>query len=349
MQGPITNIAFELNNYFVLSLLNSLRPLSTATPAGVIPLLSIPGDLLGGLPGFNRIDDLVNSFGEQGAARAYIGPFLTAGFQLAQVLDDTLAAVQAGDAALAVNELVNLPARVVNAFVNGFTPVFSPGEWPSLLSGATLLTGSNTAPGGFQYSLVTAVNDIIRALGGTPPTLVTELPDTASTNRVSTLAATEEIAAGETAVEETTVTEKAKAAPAAPEAVEVTEAVEAVETTSETADLVSSTTDAVTDAGTAEGAEAETPAEPVKPVSKRPTSTWGTTPSDVFKKVHADIEKTVGGVFGRKTESTKAEPTTTAGDDAGTTGGGSTADGGATETDKSEGSDDSDNKKNDSE
>lgn len=324
-QGQFTNAAFEANNFFVLRILNALRPLSTATPAGVVPLLSIPGDFLGGgtgtdggfetaLPGFKVIDNVVNVFGEQGAARALVGPFLTAGFQIAQILDDTQAALNAGDNELAANELTNLPARVVNAFVNGFTPVFSPGEWPSLLSGATLLTGSNTAPGGLQYALVTQVNDFIRALGGTPPTLVTQPPTTAGAAQSNRAAApTEETAALKTEP--------------APE-------VTTTETKGDTAELASSTSIPAaggTDVAT-EGAEVKAPAKPVK----KATSTWGTTtPNDVFKKVHSDITKTVNGIFGRKTESVKAEPTKAAStDDTDTKGGGT-----ATDTEKSESTD----------
>ncbi|MGE2717905.1 hypothetical protein ACQI4L_27920 [Mycolicibacterium litorale] len=172
-QGRFTNLAFELNNFFVFGVLDNLRPLIGATPAGIVPLFSIPGDFLGGevaggfegaLPGFDRLDNLINVLNEQTFVRAAVGPFQTAFFQVAQSLDDALAAYEEGDTELALNELTNLPLRTVNAFVNGFAPSFSPGgeEWPSLIDPRQQQAGL------FKYLAVDLPNQLITALGGTP-------------------------------------------------------------------------------------------------------------------------------------------------------------------------------------
>ncbi|MEV3903326.1 hypothetical protein AB0K11_13460 [Mycobacterium sp. NPDC050551] len=174
-QGQFTNMAFELNSFFVFGVLDNLRPLIGGTPAGIVPLFSIPGDFLGGevaggfegaLPGFDRLDNLINVLNEQTLVRAAVGPFQTSFFQVAQVLDDAMAAYEAGDTELAINELTNLPIRTVNAFVNGFAPSFSPGgeEWPSLLDPRQQQAGL------FKYLAVDLPNQIITALGGTPVT-----------------------------------------------------------------------------------------------------------------------------------------------------------------------------------
>jgi hypothetical protein len=173
LEGQLTNAAFEINSFFVFGVLDNLRPLIGATPAGIVPLFSIPGDFLGGevaggfegaLPGFDRLDNLINVLNEQTFVRAAVGPFQTAFFQVAQVLDDALAAYEDGDTELALNELTNLPVRTVNAFVNGFAPVFSPGgeEWPSLLDPRQQQAGL------FKYLAVDLPNQLITALGGTP-------------------------------------------------------------------------------------------------------------------------------------------------------------------------------------
>lgn len=206
-QGQFTNAAFELNSFFVFGVLDNLRPLITATPAGIVPLFSIPGDFLGGevaggfeggLPGFfapvadnpatpeneadpgARLDNLLNLLNEQTLVRAAVGPFQTSFFQVAQVLDDAMAAYEAGDTELAINELTNLPIRTVNAFVNGFAPSFSPGgeEWPSLLDPRQQQAGL------FKYLAVDLPNQIITALGGTPVTpQVPPAPTTTLTER----------------------------------------------------------------------------------------------------------------------------------------------------------------------
>lgn len=57
-------------------------------------------------------------------ARALLGPPVTAMFQTMEIFDAFGAAVQAGDIQTAISELINAPARIVNAFVNGYIPAF---------------------------------------------------------------------------------------------------------------------------------------------------------------------------------------------------------------------------------
>lgn len=78
-------------------------------------------------------------------ARALLGPPVTAMFQTMEIFDAFGAAVQAGDIQTALSELINAPAKIVNAFVNGYIPAFvgdpdgpfppGPGQtFPGLLS-----------------------------------------------------------------------------------------------------------------------------------------------------------------------------------------------------------------------
>lgn len=229
-QSPLTNATFEANFYFVLGLLDTLRPLITATPSGIVPLFSIPGDFLGGevaggfdgaLPGIDRLDNVVNVLNEQTLVRSLTGPFQTVAFQVAQVLDDAQAAFDAGDTETASNELVNLPTRAVNALVNGFAPSFSPGaaNWPSLID------ASQQQAGLLKYVLVDYPNQLITAFGGTPPTTVTTPPaaspatlrlaadgDTsspASVSSVSSVSSTAKSASADTSAADSTTASKA--------------------------------------------------------------------------------------------------------------------------------------------
>lgn len=305
-QGRFTNMAFELNNFFVFGVLDNLRPLIGATPSGIVPLFSIPGDFLGGetaggfegaLPGVDRLDNLVNVLNEQTLVRAAVGPFQTSFFRIAQSLDDALEAYEAGDTELAVNELTNLPIRAVDAFVNGFAPSFSPGgaNWPSLID-----VGQQQA-GLFKYLAVDLPNQITTALTGntTPPEYETPAPPPAPTARG-----------------------------ASPQAITVEEKIEAPVDSSKDAAVLASDTTVVDDTKTE-----TTSTKPVKKTYK---------PGDglrALKKAGDDLNKFGQAVSSaltpKKKDSVKAEPTVKAGESQG--GDNKDEDTTSTDTEKSEG------------
>lgn len=173
VSGVFTQPLFEFNYWFVENFLGAFRT--------VTPLNDLPAQLIASLPGGaeSNIPGLITSVSESGFAKAAFAP-VTAAFQATAVLDAAVEALAAGDQETAVRELVNLPAKVTNAFINGYQPAFSPaGEWPGLIDGATAEGGRNQAPGLLEYVLVTFPNEITKVLGGTPPVL--EEPETTTT------------------------------------------------------------------------------------------------------------------------------------------------------------------------
>jgi hypothetical protein len=196
-QGPFTQAVFEANNWFVIDLLGALRPLT--------PLNSLPSQFVAGLPGAgDTLPKLLDALSEAALIRAAVGPGQTAAFQVAAVLDDTLAAIEAGDIQTALNELANLPVRTVNAFVNGFAPSFSPGgaEWPSLIDPTQQQVGL------IKYLTVDFPRQLTTILGGTLPPVVTTPPAGATAASELTKVASTEVTPGSD-----TVTLKVEAAP----------------------------------------------------------------------------------------------------------------------------------------
>lgn len=153
-EGQFVEAFAEADVYFVLDFLGALRPM--------IPLFSIPSDFLASLPGAERLPALLDVVSEFAVAKAAIAPFLTAVAQTAEIFDATRIALTAGDFQSAAIELVNLPAKVLNAFVNGYTPGFATGAWPGLINGGIV-----------DYLTVTLPNQIAAALTGSVATATT--------------------------------------------------------------------------------------------------------------------------------------------------------------------------------
>ena len=153
-EGQFVEAFAEADVYFVLDFLGALRPM--------IPLFSIPSDFLASLPGAERLPALLDVVSEFAVTKAAIAPFLTAVAQTAEIFDATRIALTAGDFQSAAIELVNLPAKVLNAFVNGYTPGFATGAWPGLINGGIV-----------DYLTVTLPNQIAAALTGPVATATT--------------------------------------------------------------------------------------------------------------------------------------------------------------------------------
>ena len=158
-QGQFVEAFSKINGWFVLRVLGGIRPL--------IPILSIPSQFVGALPGVDRLDNLLDVVSEFALAKAIFEPLIGAALQTAEIFDATRAALTAGDIETAANELVNLPARVANALLNGITPAGTTAQWQGLIRG-----GLGT------YLLVTLPNQITAAL--TPPAAPPAGPASAS-------------------------------------------------------------------------------------------------------------------------------------------------------------------------
>jgi hypothetical protein len=147
-QGQFVEAFSKINGWFVLRVLGGIRPL--------IPILSIPAQFVGGLPGVDRLDNLLDVVSEFALTKAIFEPFVGAALQTAEIFDAARIALTAGDFGTAVSELVNLPARVADALLNGITPAGTTTQWQGLIRG-----GLGT------YLMVTLPNQIAAAL--TPP------------------------------------------------------------------------------------------------------------------------------------------------------------------------------------
>jgi hypothetical protein len=128
--GQFVEAFSEVNVWFLVSIERALVPL--------LPTLQVPGDILASLPNGQRLAAVFDTLLKRGVftefTRSILGPAASAGLQMALVLDDIRSAVVSGDFGTVANELVGLPIKVVNAFVNGFVPPFaSRSPWTGIL------------------------------------------------------------------------------------------------------------------------------------------------------------------------------------------------------------------------
>lgn len=181
--GVFTQPLFEFNYWFVENFLRVVQPLTPVNDLGSQLVASLPGGSDTQLPA------LLGAVSEGGAIRALIGPGQTTAFQFTAILDSLYEAAETGDNETVAAELANLPVKLANAFVNGFTPEFSQCtntttgcepralEWPSQLD-------PGSQGGLVRYMLVDFPNSLTRILTdpdgsgplpGTPPAPV--IPD----------------------------------------------------------------------------------------------------------------------------------------------------------------------------
>ncbi len=157
-QGEFTQAFSSFNYWFLFTVGYSGWPL--------FPVLEIPGDIAETL-GAYRTASALDAFLTDNAAGDYtyaiLGPPITATFQFTEVLDDVRAASQAGDWETVASDLLNMPAKVLNAYLNGYTPRFTedyfpPGmeieSWPGLLTNkGTLEAFLFTIPNAISWAL----------------------------------------------------------------------------------------------------------------------------------------------------------------------------------------------------
>jgi hypothetical protein len=159
--GEFVETYAELDIYFLVNLLEQpARPL--------FPLFPIPGDIAAGLPGGERLAVILDTFltrgGANGIAKALLVAPITASLALAEGLDAARSALQAGDTETAAGALINLPARVVNAFINGYEPNFEV---------RSTFPGIFGAGGPVDYFLHVLPETIATALTATPAPAIT--------------------------------------------------------------------------------------------------------------------------------------------------------------------------------
>ncbi|MGP4055777.1 hypothetical protein ACTWP6_13295 [Mycobacterium sp. 4D054] len=135
LQGQFLAAYGQINHWFLVDALSEGR-------AGLLDALRVPGDFLEsiGLHPLARI--LGTSWMDEGTAgpgygpgllsrgvignlgRALFAPPITAIFQTVEILDRAREALFSGDLVTLVSEVVNAPAKILNAFLNGYVPAF---------------------------------------------------------------------------------------------------------------------------------------------------------------------------------------------------------------------------------
>lgn len=282
--GQFVEAFSELNIYFLVRLIE--RP---GNP--LVPIFSIPGDIAAALPGgqivANVLDSLLTRGVFSGLTRALFVAPITATLQVAEILDAVRASVVVGDFGTALSELINMPIKVANAFVNGYVPNF-----PT----RSLFQGLLSPNGPLDYFLNDLPNAIFTALNASvAPPVAPPVAPTVTTAALTTTSPTDipaasaslisiEAPAAEVAesapVAETTETETGATAPVAETPAVETPAAEpvAVETPSVETPAAETPVDE-TPSVTPVSNETETDTE-VESGSNKPTSTWGGDKSD---------------------------------------------------------------------
>ncbi|MGV0850749.1 hypothetical protein [Mycolicibacterium phlei] len=150
-QGHFFEAFSKINGWFVLRYLGSMQPL--------IPLFSIPSQIVAALPGAERLPAVMDVLSEFALTKAIFEPIVGSLVSVTESLDKARHAFVTGDLAEWTTHLVNLPILAVDALLNGIVPAAAaPGtaEWQGLLD-----------RGLFSYLLVTLPTAIANAL--TPP------------------------------------------------------------------------------------------------------------------------------------------------------------------------------------
>lgn len=280
--GQFVEAFSELNIYFLVQLIE--RP---GNP--LVPLLNIPGDVLAALPGgqvaANVVDALLTRGVFSGLTRALFVAPITATLQTAEILDAVRAAVVVGDFGTAINELINMPIRVANAFVNGYVPNF-----PT----RSLFQGLLSPNGPLDYFLVDLPNAIFGALNASVAPPVTAPVALAAASSAASVASTDLSLTGttlsltETASDATPAAEGAATgtpataetpdpAPETPAAAPVAEETTPAPTTPAETSTEETAAEGTATAGTAETATGSTgtTGSTGSTGSNKPTSTWG--------------------------------------------------------------------------
>ncbi|MEZ0338642.1 hypothetical protein ACAG25_01505 [Mycobacterium sp. pV006] len=99
--------------------------------------------------------------------RALLAPAVTAIFQTMEILDSAREALFSGDLVTLASEVINAPAKILNAFLNGYVPAFkSDPDHPYNVPGAPgqSFPGLLSPTGTFDFFFVQIPQQIVRAL-----------------------------------------------------------------------------------------------------------------------------------------------------------------------------------------
>uniref|UniRef100_V5XAI4 PE-PGRS family protein n=2 Tax=Mycobacteriaceae TaxID=1762 RepID=V5XAI4_MYCNE len=157
--GNFTEAFAHINDWFIFGLGAAGWPL--------YPSFAVPGQVANdvGAPAIAAILDalLVGDTTLAGYPHAIMVPFVSAIFRFTDSLDEIRAAAQAGDVVTAISHTVNLPIKVLGAFLNGYSPSIAE-DWnvfPGLLT-----------PGGpidsFLVQYPSLIANALKALTGQP-------------------------------------------------------------------------------------------------------------------------------------------------------------------------------------
>ena len=157
--GNFTEAFAHINDWFIFGLGAAGWPL--------YPSFAVPGQVANdvGAPAIGAILNalLVGDTTLAGYPHAIMVPFVSAIFRFTDSLDEIRAAAQAGDVVTAISHTVNLPVKVLGAFLNGYSPSIAE-DWnvfPGLLT-----------PGGpidsFLVQYPSLIANALKALTGQP-------------------------------------------------------------------------------------------------------------------------------------------------------------------------------------
>ncbi|MCV6980744.1 hypothetical protein H7I53_11000 [Mycolicibacterium pulveris] len=164
-QGQFVEAFSAINVWFLVNFLGDSRQT-------LLDLFKVPGDFLEsiGLYPLARVSDAILTRGVIGnLGRALLTAQVTSTIQAMEILDRTREALTDLDFVTAASELINLPAKFVNAFLNGYVPDFAtdpnfpPQKFPGLFAEL----------GFFDFFFVQIPNAIAGAL--VPPAAATTL------------------------------------------------------------------------------------------------------------------------------------------------------------------------------
>ncbi|MBU9764867.1 hypothetical protein FR943_13575 [Mycobacterium sp. TNTM28] len=347
--GKFSEAYTEVNDWFLWSL-------GYGGGWEAMKVLHIPGEILKtlGATRLGTVSDALLSEKMLGLyATSVLTPFIGATFQATEILDEVAIAAQAQDWETAASGLVNLPAKVLGAYLNGHVPSFAYGDWPGALTkGGTLETFLFTIPREITWALTNPIPltttetqastaDVTSATIAPSDALVTldvdpatESASAAPTSKLaSKLAANLKALAPVAAVTEvaTDVVDPADAtavpATTEPVATAPVDEAETVDDTAATALAVKAETSTATkpETATAVKADTTTAAKPEASTAAKPdTATSVTTKSDSSSTAStastASTDKADTGSAGTKSEGTKARNTKPAKSKSGATG-----------------------------
>jgi uncharacterized membrane protein YgcG len=325
--GQFVEAFSELNIYFLVRLIE--RP---GNP--LVPIFSIPGDIAAALPGgqivANVLDSLLTRGVFSGLTRALFVAPITATLQVAEILDAVRASVVVGDFGTALSELINMPIKVANAFVNGYVPNF-----PT----RSLFQGLLSPNGPLDYFLNDLPNAIFTALNASvAPPVAPPVAPTVTTAALTTTSPTDIPAASASLISiEAPAADAAESAPVAETTETETGATAPVAETPAVETPAAETPAVETPAVTPVSNETETE---VESGSNKPTSTWGGDKSDTDSSGSGTGTSGTGTSGGSTAGGSASGGTAASGSDAtGSDASGSDSGSASSDSDKSSGSD----------